>query len=373
MDEYNDIDEASFTFRDVGMNSLDRDKFIDDVIRKKNEYLLSLGYTIDDNGKIIPPDTRMEDGIMGFAVGDALGVPVEFLSRSRLKNKPLSDMIGFGSHLVPEGSWSDDTSLMVATMSSIIDYNSIDYEDIMSRFYEWLEKGKYSSLNTVFDVGISTRKAILNYKNGIDPLFCGGVGEKDNGNGSLMRMLPIAYYFSKNDFSDDEEVEMVNNMSSLTHRHEISCLGCKIFVDYVKLLLEYSDKFKALEFVKKIDYSRYYSLDIVSKYDRILNDDVFKLSKDEIKSSGYVIDTLEASLWSFLNSDNYEYAVLKAINLGGDTDTIGAITGALSGIFYGKKQIPRRWLAKLKKREYLENISKEYVNSLNNEVKNRNR
>lgn len=372
MDKNASIDINEDDNRDIYFNFLDDDRrldeqnrFVDNILNKKNEYLLSMGYKFDDNGVLIPPDNRMSDGILGFAVGDALGVPVEFNSRLKLENNLHNEMIGFGSHLVPEGVWSDDTSMVVATIDSINENGLIDYDNLMIKFYDWLENGNYSSLDTVFDVGLTTKKAILNYKNGVDAIKCGGNSDRDNGNGSLMRMMPIAYYLNNNNYSNLEEVEIINNVSSLTHRNEVCFLGCKIYCDYVKLLLSGFDKVNALKNISNINYLEFYSEETVNKYSRIFSGDIINLSKDDIKSTGYVVDTLEASLWSFINSDNYEEAVVKAINLGGDTDTIGAITGGLAGIVYGRKQIPKRWLIKLKKREYLEDISKKFVDLLN--------
>ena len=163
------------------------------------------------------------------------------------------------------------------------------------------------------------------------------------------------------------EAKSINNVSSLTHSHEISRLGCKIYVDYVKLLLDGVDKFDAFNRLIEIDYAEYYTREIIDEYRRILSGDIVNLSRDEIKSSGYVVDTLEASLWSFLNTDNYKDAVLTAINLGGDTDTIGAITGSMGGIVYGGKQIPREWLYKLKKRDYINDMCKKFVDCLKND------
>lgn len=371
MDNYDDVmnedlfeDDISLTFKDDGMSNEKREKFIEDLIREKNEYLVSMGYVIDGD-ELVEPDTKIVDGVLGFAVGDALGVPYEFLSRERISKRPCKDMVGFGSHRVSEGTWSDDTSMVIATMDSFIDNGLIDYDDIMCRFNIWLFDAKYTASDKVFDIGNTTRKAILKYKDGVDPVMCGGRNQLDNGNGSLMRMLPIAYYLNKNDFDFEQEVEIVNNVSSLTHGHEVSCLGCKIYCDYVKQLLNGVNRVEAIKNIGNLNYNGYYSDDSVDKYKRILNGDLFKLSRDDIKSSGYVVNTLEASLWSMLNSNSYEEAVLMGINLGGDTDTIGAITGSLAGIIYGKKNIPSRWISVLKRNDYLVDMCNKFSQSLN--------
>lgn len=314
---------------------------------------------------------KMKAGIMGFAVGDALGVPVEFLNRDVLQRRPLKEMVGFGSHKVPEGTWSDDTSLMIAAMDSIRENGDVNFEDIMYKFTEWESYAKYTATDELFDIGISTSKAISNFKRGEKAVNCGTTGIRENGNGSLMRILPFVYYLKFSNFSDEEKTILINQASSLTHAHEISKLGCKIYADYVTLLLDGVDKVKALSLLKEIDYNKYYSYDSIKVYERILKGDLKSLNINQIKSSGFVVDSLEASLWCTLNNDSYENAVISAVNLGEDTDTIGAITGSMNGIIYGENSIPERWLRKLKKREYLEELSNQFISTINCEKQNR--
>lgn len=310
---------------------------------------------------------KMKAGIMGFAVGDALGVPVEFLNRDLLQRRPLKEMIGYGSHRVPEGTWSDDTSLMIATMDSIQENGEIDFDDIMYRFSEWVDYAKYTATNELFDIGISTRKAIFNFKRGERAINCGLKDINENGNGSLMRILPFVYYLKFAKLSEEEKTILINQASALTHAHEISRLGCRIYVDFISLLLDGVDKVEALELLKQIDYNKYYSNESIKQYERILNGGLKFLSIDEIKSSGYVVHSLEASLWCTIKNDTYEDAVVAAVNLGEDTDTIGAITGSINGIIYGMNTIPERWLSKLKKKEYLENLSEQFINKVSYE------
>ncbi len=314
---------------------------------------------------------KMKSGIIGFAVGDALGVPVEFLDRERLKSHPVKEMMGYGSHLVPEGTWSDDTSLMIAAMDSIIQNKEIDFDDIMHKFTEWVDYAKYTATNKLFDIGIATSKAISKYKHGEVAVNCGATGIRENGNGSLMRILPFVYYLKFLNFDEAEKTNLINKASSLTHAHEISCLGCKIFSDYVSFLLDGVDKFEALNLLKQIDYDKYYSNESVNQYRRILKEDLYSVKEENIKSSGYVVNSLEASIWCTLKENNYENAVVRAVNLGNDTDTIGAITGSINGIIYGMESIPERWLEKLRKKEYLESMAEQFVNVISHEKENK--
>lgn len=303
--------------------------------------------------------TKIKDGVIGHAIGDAMGVPIEFCSREKLLKHPITKMIGYGSYDVKEGTWSDDTSMTIATMDSIINKQKLDYNDIMMNFYQWLKNSKYTPHEEVFDVGRTCIQAITNFSDGVEASKCGLTDVMSNGNGSLMRMLPIAYYCYYKKLKEMEIYDVVKNVSSLTHAHEISILACYIYVNYVIRLLEGKDKFASYNLIKLIDYSPF-SIEALETYKRILKADIKKLTIEKIKSSGYVVDTLEASLWVLLNAKDYKEAIIGAINLGGDTDTIGAITGSMAGIVYGYDTFPEQWLEKLVKRDYLEELCEKF-------------
>lgn len=296
-------------------------------------------------------------GITGFAVGDALGVPVEFLDRGTLKQNKVTEMLGYGSHDVDAGTWSDDTSMTLAVLDSLAEKGDIDCNDMANKFCDWINDAKYTATDIVFDVGITTKYALIKFlQENCDAVECGGSGFNDNGNGSLMRMLPIAFFCYFKQFDGNAVFKAVKDASSVTHRHEISIMGCYIYVRFVMSLIDTRDKFKSYDFIRKIDYNKYFSLETIEIYSRILDTNIAKLKENEINSSGYVVSTLEAALWTFLNSDSYEDAVITAVNLGSDTDTVGAITGSLSGILYGLNAIPDRWLSKLIRREYIKEL-----------------
>ena len=332
--------------------------------KNKENYIIEKKMTSDEL------NNKMMAGILGFVVGDALGVPFEFLKRKSLESYPIHDMVGYGTHNVPEGTWSDDTSLMLASMDSIREQGQINYEDIMCKFSEWVDNAKYTATGVFFDIGNATSKAISNFKHGTNAVNCGVKGFNENGNGSLMRILPFVYYINCNNFTEIESTNIINNASSITHAHEISKLGCKIYSDYVTFILNGFDKFEALKRIKNVDYSRFYSKESINVYKRILSDNLYSRDESDIRSSGYVVDSLEASIWCTLHSNSYEEAVIKAVKLGEDTDPIAAITGSLNGIIYGIDSIPERWINKLKGKEYLDNLSSQFINSLNNEKKN---
>ena len=295
-----------------------------------------------------------------------MGVPVEFCMREKLLEHPVTSMRGYGSHPVPEGTWSDDTSMEIATIDSIINQKKLDYKDIMMNFYYWLKDAKYTPHGEVFDAGRTCNQSIINFSKGYELEECGQKDISSNGNGSLMRILPIAYYCYYKKLKEEQIYEVVKKVSSLTHAHEISVLGCYIYINYILFLLNGKDKFSAYNMVKLIDYSKF-SNETLDVYSRILKDDIKRFNITDIKSSGYVVDTLEASMWVVLNAKDYREAIIGAINLGQDTDTIGAIAGSMAGIVYGYDSIPNKWLEKLVKREYLEDLCDEFEKVLRGE------
>ena len=280
--------------------------------------------------------SKIYDAIMGLVVGDALGVPVEFKKRGTFEVK---DMIGYGTYNQPPGTWSDDSSLTLATVESIGRLGKIDPGDIMENFFLWLGRGMFTPYGEVFDVGNGTRKAITRYAEGVNPLKCGGKSKMNNGNGALMRILPLALFPSS--YKD------VNEVSGLTHAHEISQKACRLYVGVAKMLLKGHSVADATNYggVWSGEFSR------IPKLDR--------LQRDEIRSSGYVVDTLEAALWCLMHTGSYRECVLTAVNLGEDTDTVAAVAGGLAGIVYGYggiKGIPHDWIKQIAQKNWISEL-----------------
>lgn len=307
----------------------------------------------------------VKNGILGFAIGDALGVPVEFTDRKILEKFPVKDMIGNGVHKQPKGTWSDDTSMILATMDGIIESSSIDYYKIAENFCLWASSKKFNAHDKLFDIGITTHTALRNYLMlKVEPTDAGCKDYFDNGNGSLMRILPMAYYFMENKTSDFEMAKVINDISSITHAHEISCLGCYLYTRFAMGLLEGKSFEESYNDLTNVDVSMYSKMS-KDAYKRVLSGELATIDDSEqIKSSGFVIDSLEASIWCCLKSGSYEEATLKAVNLGNDTDTIGGLAGGLAGIRYGIDNIPKRWLDDLVKKDYIEDLSNKYQKTI---------
>lgn len=283
--------------------------------------------------------------IVGFAVGDALGVPVEFASREELSKNPVKDMRGKGTHNQKAGTWSDDTSLTIALIKALGD-KEFNVDSIARRMMDWLYKGKYTANGKVFDVGNTTREAIWRMHKGVSPIEAGGKDEYSNGNGSLMRIHPLAFYLlNVDDF--EEKKNIIYQVSSLTHANIISKVACHFLVELIICLLKTNNIRTAYDTVCH-EFAEYYTEDkIQSAFANIFSGKILSMPASSIKSSGYVIDTLEAVLWCIFHTTTYKDAVLTAVNLGDDTDTVGAITGGIAGIIYGLNAIPEEWISKL--------------------------
>ncbi|GAA5091771.1 ADP-ribosylglycohydrolase family protein [Chryseobacterium ginsengisoli] len=304
-------------------------------------------------------------GIFGVCIGDTLGVPVEFKSRETLKSFPVEKMQEFGSWNQPKGTWSDDSSLTLCIAEELA--KGYDLEKIGQSFVKWVKYGHWTAHGRLFDIGGTTRHSIARLIKGESAKFSGNVFEEDNGNGSLMRTLPLAFYLK-----DEENLEnlyqIVKEVSSITHGHFRSVFACFIYVIFAIELLKRKDKKEAYSHTQKsaLEFAEIqgFNPNEIQLFDKILKNDISTYSEGEIRGSGYVLQSLEASLWCFLNSESYSEAVLKAVNLGEDTDTTGAITGGIAGIYYGFESIPQEWIVELVRKEDIENLCEKLEKNL---------
>ncbi len=325
---------------------------------------------------IKPQSTNLtKDTLIGFATGDALGVPVEFLSRKEVRKINLTEMVGCDSRLkftsrwgsmIPSGSWSDDTSMLIAAMDTIKNDNgNIDYDHIMNSFLEWWEQGKYCSLNMPFGLGGIVNDSLTRYKQGVAPLECGGRGERDNGNGALMRILPFSLYCIETELNEKDTAALISEASSITHGHDISKMSCFIYTEFLRIITITKNPLIAYNYILNINYEEYFSREAIEAHKKILDKTVlYGTDADISEKNGYVVASLESALFSILESDDYEEALLNSISFGYDTDTIAGITGSIAGALYGYEDIPQRWLNKLRKKDQLEQLADEYENTL---------
>ena len=305
---------------------------------------------------MIDMTSKIKAVMIGHAVGDALGVPVEFCSREELKKHPVTDMRGHGSYDVPAGAWSDDTSMSIAALDSLAD-GHVDFEEIMTNFVKWLSLDEYTPTGAAFDVGHTCLNAIRNHLEHpeLSATECGLTDEYSNGNGSLMRIHPFVLYAHAAKLTDCPWMGLIKAASSLTHGHDRAVMGCLIYGYCLEYLLTEATKDslrRGLQ-VAKTDLCR---LTEFQRYARLFDEGFERLREDAVKSSGYVVDTLEAALWCLLTTDSYRACVLKAVNLGEDTDTVAAVAGGLAGALYGYEGIPEEWRETLIKRERIEEM-----------------
>jgi len=306
---------------------------------------------------------RLYGGLLGLTVADALGVPVEFRTRSVLDQNPVTEMFGYGTYNQPPGTWSDDSTMTWCTVESLALQPQYDTEDMAGRFVQWLTKGYMTPHDELFDIGNATREALERYRTeAVWAKFAGLTSEFSNGNGSLMRILPIAFYVQ--DREPEERDRIVSEVSSITHRHPRSILACQIYVEIALHLLHGDSADQAYRSGIEQISARHRGHTEWGAFTRIWDGGLASLQRDEIRSSGYVVDTLEASLWCMLTTSTYAESVLKAVNLGEDTDTTAAITGGLTGILYGESAIPTEWLSQIVKIDELRALTAQLEKTL---------
>ncbi len=300
---------------------------------------------------------NIKSALFGVATGDALGVPAEFKSRETIRQNPITDMIGYGTYNLPAGTFSDDSSLTFCLAEALTE--GFDMDIIARNFIKWYFENYWTARGNVFDVGIATKEAIDRLTSGVQADLAGGVDVSSNGNGSLMRILPLVFYMIDKPIS--ERYQITKQVSSITHGHIRSIIACFYYLEFARLIILGMDKF---EIYKKLqlevaEYLKSLSIkpDEILLFNRLLESNIFELSQESISSSGYVLHTLEASIWCILVTDNYRDATLKAVNLGEDTDTSAAVTGGLAGLLYGFNYIPQNWVKQLARKEDIEDLA----------------
>ena len=327
-------------------------------------------------GKMASLREKFKNGIYGVAVGDALGGSVQFSAREELRNCPVEGMKD--GEVYPAGTFSDDTSMTLALAESLGRLNDVNYEDIMENFVLWLGKGKFTSDGKAWDQGFTCVTAIKNWiyrkeRNWPENVLDCGLWEfEDNGNGSLMRILPVSFYiYAKYGKESYAHGDIVRNISKLTHAHQISQFACEFYCNMIYQMLDNSkmSKKEIFERTKDIMNKIWSSENMKAEkeelkgvFNRLFSNDFEALDDEDIQSGGYVVHSLEAALWCFLNSSDYRECTLKAVNLGHDADTTAAIAGGLAGIFYG--EIPREWLNELRGKTVIEESIKDMAGML---------
>lgn len=293
-----------------------------------------------------------KDSLLGVAVADAMGVPYEFLKSDEISIQAGAEMIGFGSHNQEPGTFSDDSSMTFCTVEALID--GYDINRMATNFLNWKNQNYWTASNEVFDIGKTTLLALNRLEQGVLPYFSGESDELSNGNGSLMRILPLV--FSIQHLPIEKRFSITKAVSGITHAHIRSVMACFYYLEFARLIIEGKEK-KTICSLLSIELQTFFEAQAETKielshFDRIFNGGFLnRYAINEINSSSYVIDTLEAALYSFLKYNRFEMIVIQAIQLGNDTDTIASIAGGLAALYYGHHTIPENWLNQLKRKE----------------------
>jgi ADP-ribosylglycohydrolase len=300
---------------------------------------------------------RIAGGFYGLLVGDALGVPYEFKKAPEI---PPREQIEFEPPegykrtyaSVPVGTWSDDGAQALALLDSLLTCGKLNLDDLMKRITAWQESGKYAVGGIVFDIGITTGKAISQFQRGVPARMAGPKGEYDNGNGSLMRALPLALWHRG---SDEELVRDAMAQSLVTHGHPRSQVCCALYCLWARGLLKNDESAWENATTK---------LRLLFDATPYLSELEFNIRPDDFTSgngSGYVVDALRSARW-VMQEDSYENVVKAAVALGNDTDTTACIAGGVAGVRDGLGAIPSRWLDTLRGRDIADGLLERLLN-----------
>ncbi|KAB0677261.1 ADP-ribosylglycohydrolase family protein [Aureimonas leprariae] len=285
---------------------------------------------------------RARGALLGLAVGDALGTTLEFSQRDSRPHHV--EITGGGPFRLRPGEWTDDTAMALALADSLVHCRSFDPDDLMRRFVGWWRDGDYSCTGSCFDIGTQTRDALARFEWTGNP-YAGTTAESDAGNGSLMRLSPVAIYAL-----DDAELadRIACDQSRTTHGAPQAVDACIVFTRILRhAILRHADPLAAA--LAATDMAALHpSIAAVATRSYRTKD------RAAISSSGYVVHTLEAALWCVHNTTSFAEAVVRAVNLADDADTVGAVTGQLAGAIHGANAIPERWLQTLAWRERLD-------------------
>lgn len=301
---------------------------------------------------------RIRGGIYGALVGDALGVPVEFTGRTDRDEDAVAEMRSGGMWGQLPGTWSDDGAMLLCTAEAAIgDFSLPRFGKLYVR---WMQSGYWSARGDVFDIGGTTARALTRLADGLPIDTVGGTGEGENGNGSLMRTLPLALRFSRE--SADVLIANAMNVSAITHAHPRSKIACAMHCLIAAALLDGTEIGSAVDAVRpRLEPLWVRHPKEKPWFARMLNKRLFGLSRNELCSTGYVIDTLESSLWCISHYGDFSSAILAAVNLGGDTDTTGCVTGGLAGVLHGYDAIPREWIDAIPRRAEIESLLARFI------------
>lgn len=278
--------------------------------------------------------SKFKGALLGLAIGDAIGAQVEFQTRGSFP--PVTDMVGGGVFRLPAGAWTDDTSMALCLAESLLE-KGFDPKDQMERYVQWWQHGYMSSTGRCFDIGGTTREALVSFLKRGHP-YSGDISVNRSGNGSIMRLAPIALYYAR---KPDMAIRYAGLSSCTTHASHPCVDSCDFLVQVLIAALNGADK----DFITA--RNSFPVRNLTTTVQSIISAQYRAKTQQQISSGGYVLDTLEAAMWCFYHGETYEETVLLAANLGDDADTVGAVAGQIAGAYYGMINIPQPWIRRL--------------------------
>lgn len=291
--------------------------------------------------------SQAKGSLLGLALGDALGTTLEFKTKDSYQ--PLTDMVGGGPFRLEAGQWTDDTSMALCLAESLLAVGEHNAEDQMQRYIRWRDLGENSVTGTCFDIGNTVGSAINKYL-ASGNANAGSCDPHTAGNGSLMRFSPVAIFFSPvKNVALAELLDKARLSSIVTHAEPRAIEGCQIMAWLLFQIFDSEQSKDSLFKGLSVAFT-----DLSTDMEKIVSGSFLKKDRSQIRGTGFVVDSLEAALWCFSNSESFEQGALLAANLGDDADTTAAIFGQLAGAFYGIEQLPAHWLRKLAWRDKLE-------------------
>lgn len=288
---------------------------------------------------------------VGLAVGDALGAAVEFSAPGSFE--PVTDLRGGGPFGLEAGQWTDDTSMALCLAESLLDSKGFDGVDQLKRYVRWWRTGYWSSTGRCFDIGIQTRTALEEFER-TGNARCGPTGLRSAGNGSLMRLGPIAIAYHSD---ASTAIEKAAESSRTTHGNEECVDACRYFAGLLAAAINGATKHELIGSRSSPASGEWWQGQLCEKVRSVAEGSFFRKEPPAIRGRGYVVDALEAALWAFATTESYRDAVLAAVNLGDDADTTGAICGQLAGAFYGQRGIPLQWRIALTRHEEIQRVA----------------
>lgn len=295
---------------------------------------------------------RYLGSLMGLAVGDAMGASVEFCPAGSFE--PVTDMIGGGPFDLRPGEWTDDTSMALCLAESLIHCREFHPRDQLTRYLHWYATGHLSSTGHCFDVGVTVSDALQRFAR-TGAAYCGSTDPFTAGNGSLMRLAPVALFYASRPWA---AIEWSGESSRTTHAAHTAVDACRYFAALLVGAVSGAtkDELLAARYSPVLGY--WESHPLADEVECIAQGSFREKDPPEIVGSGYVVKCLEAALWAFHTTDSFEEGCLRAVNLGDDADTTAAVYGQLAGAYYGVRSIPARWLRQLAKFDVIDSYAR---------------